>query len=223
VESKQSAVGGGARRGVTTRLSAGHVVMLLAGALGVLLTLSVLRDAGHTRPVLAAARDLAPGTIVDDGAVRVVRVHVDGMVAATLYGANQLAAVRGRVAVGAIRAGSLLTADDIRAVGDQAAARAMSFSIARAQAVDGNLARGDAVDIIAVDHDSGHSEYVMTGALVLGVSTHGAGALSGASDDVTITIQVDPQTAPRVAAALATRTVTLVRSTGAAPIAPGSP
>jgi hypothetical protein len=50
------------------------------------------------------------------------------------------------------------------------------------------------------------------------VSSHSAGALSGGNDDLTITIEVDPRSAPRVAAALATRTVTLVRSTGAAPI-----
>jgi Flp pilus assembly protein CpaB len=193
--------------------------MLLAGALGVLLTLSVLRDAGHTRPVLAAARDLTPGTVIDDSTLRVVRVHVDGAVAATLYSESQAATVRGRVAVGAIRAGTLLTADDVRAVGDRVAARAMSFSIARAQAVDGDVARGDEVDVIAVDHETGHSDYVMTGALVVAVTSHSAGALGGGSDDITITIEVDPQSARRVAAALATRTVTLVRSTGAPPIA----
>ena len=68
------------RREMSSRLSTGHVVMVLAGALGVLLTLTVLRSADDTRPVLVAARDLAPGTVINDASVHVARVHVDASV-----------------------------------------------------------------------------------------------------------------------------------------------
>src|SRR4051794_24265872 len=73
------------RRAVVNRISSGHVVMMLAGALGVLLTLTALHSADHTEPVLVAARDLAPGSIIADDSVRVARVHVDGPVGATLF------------------------------------------------------------------------------------------------------------------------------------------
>src|SRR5207253_9331202 len=73
------------RREMSSRLSTGHVVMVLAGALGVLLTLTVLRSADDTRPVLVAARDLAPGTVINDSSVHVARVHADASVLATLF------------------------------------------------------------------------------------------------------------------------------------------
>ena len=94
------------RRGISSRISTGHVVMVLAGALGVLLTLSVLRSADDTRPVLVAAHDLAPGTVIGDASVHVARVHADASVLATLFGAEELGALRGRVVTTIVHQGS---------------------------------------------------------------------------------------------------------------------
>jgi len=193
--------------------------MLLAGALGVLLTVSLLRSAGHTEPVLVAARDLAPGTVLDAGNVRVSRVHADASVRATLIPGDQLAAVKGQVVTGTVRGGALLTHDLVHRVDAHAATRVMSVPIARAKAVDGRLAAGDHVDVLGVDHDTGRAGYVLTDAEVVSVDTHSAGALSGASDDVTVTLVVDGANAPRLASAVDAGTVMLVRSTGAAPLA----
>ena len=57
----------------------------------------MLRSADDTRPVLVAAHDLAPGTVISDASVHVAQVHADASVLATLFGADQLAALRGRV------------------------------------------------------------------------------------------------------------------------------
>jgi len=146
------------RRAALTRVSSGHVVMLLAGALGVLLTVSLLRSAGHTEPVLVAARDLAPGTVLDAGNVRVSRVHADASVRATLIPGDQLAAVKGQVVTGTVRGGALLTHDLVHRVDAHAATRVMSVPIARAKAVDGRLAAGDHVDVLGVDLDTGRRE-----------------------------------------------------------------
>ncbi len=70
--------------------------------------------------------------------------------------------------------------------------------------------------MLAVDHDSGRAGYVLSGAEVVGVEGRSGGALSGASDDVTITLVVDPATAPELASAIDAGTVMLVRATGAA-------
>ena len=78
------------RRAFASRVSTGHVVMVLAGALGVLLTLSVLRAADDTRPMLAAARDIPAGTVLDARSLRVTSVHVDGDVQSTLFDASAL-------------------------------------------------------------------------------------------------------------------------------------
>ena len=74
--------------------------------------------------------------------------------------------------------------------------------MARARAVGGRLSSGDRVDVLAVDHDSGQAGYVLTDAEVVAVESESWGALSGASDDVTITLVVDPTSAPQLAAAV---------------------
>jgi len=189
--------------------------MLLAGALGVLLTLSVLRSADDTQPVLVAARDLAPGTTITDASVRVVRIHADPSVLATLLRADQLASVRGRVASAVVHEGQLIARTAVATVDAHRSSRIMSFPLPRARAVSGRIDVGDRVDVIAVDHDSRAAGYVLTDAEVVGVDGHTAGALSGSSDDVTVTLVVDPVAAPQLASAIDAGTVSLVRSTGA--------
>ncbi len=216
------------RRDLRSRVSTGHMVMVLAGALGVLLTLTVLRSADGTRPVVVAARDLAPGTVLDASSVRVARVHVDASVLATLFAADHLEALRGRVVTTTVHVDELVARGSVSALDAHVARRVMSFPIARSRAVDGRVTSGDRVDVLAVDHDSGRAGYVVTDAEVVAIEGRSGGALSGASDDVTVTLVVDPATAPVLASAVAAGTVMLVRSTGApvvsgqTPFAPGS-
>ena len=133
-----------------SRVSTGHVVMVLAGVLGVLFTLKRSRGAAdHTRPMLAAARDIAPGTVLDSHSLRVVRVHVDDHVFATLFDAararRDTRSGRGR-AHARRRAGDSRTPCARTAAGD--APRAMSFPIPRSRAVGGALVVGDRVDVL---------------------------------------------------------------------------
>ena len=145
-----NAVVGPRRRALAGRVSTGHVVMVLAGVLGVLFTLSALRAADHTRPMLAAARAIAPGTVIDGRSLRVARVHVDNDVLATLFDESDLRALQGRVAVEQIPAGALVTRDSVRGAAAGAAPRAMSFPIPRSRAVGGALVNGDRVDALSV-------------------------------------------------------------------------
>jgi Flp pilus assembly protein CpaB len=193
--------------------------MLLAGALGVLLTLSVLRTAAHSDPVLVAAHDLVPGATLQPGDLRVAQIHADRRALAEIFGGAALVSVRGQVVTAFVPAGALLTRGSVRSAQASAAARVMSFALPRARAVDGHLGGGDRIDVIGVDHDSARATYVMKGAEVVAVDVSGGGPLSGASDDITISLAVNADDAPRLAAALEAGVVTLVRATGAAPIA----
>jgi Flp pilus assembly protein CpaB len=208
-------VAGVHRRALTSRVSTGHVVMVVAGLLGALLTLSALRAADDTRPVLVAARDIVPGTVIDSRWLRVSNIHADAAVLATLFDANAIDELRGQIAVGRIPAGSLVTHDDVRSTTAGKAPRAMSFPIPITRAVGGALVAGDRVDVLSVEHNTGRSNYVATDASVLAFSNHGGGALQG-SDDASITLAVEPAVAARIASALETGSVTLVRATGAA-------
>jgi Flp pilus assembly protein CpaB len=222
VGNAQATVVGRTRRELTSRVSTGHVVMVLAGALGVLLTLTVLRSADDTRPVLVAAHDLAPGTVLDDASFRVAHVHAENAILSTLYPSDELGALRGHVVTSVVHEGELVAHTAVGERDGKSSARTMSFPIPRSRAVAGKLATGDRVDVLAVDHDSGRADYVLTGAEVVAAESRSSGALSGASDDITVTLVVDPATAPALAAALDGGTVMLVRSTGAPPM-PGPP
>lgn len=214
----QATVVGRTRRELASRVSTGHVVMVLAGALGVLLTLSVLRSADHTRPVLVAAHDLAPGAVLDDASFRVANIHADGSVLSTLYAADQAGALRGHVVTSFVHEGELVAHTAVAERDGKSSARTMSFPVPRSRAVGGRLVTGDRVDVIAVDHDSGRAEYVLTDAEVVAAESRSSGALSGTSDDITVTLVVDPATAPTLAAAVDGGTVMLVRATGASPL-----
>ena len=208
-------VAGAHRRAFTSRLSTGHVVMVVAGLLGALLTLTALRAADDTHPVVVAARDIVPGTVIDARSLRTSSIHADARVLASLFDASAIGDLRGRIAVARVPAGSLLTHDDIRPVSAGEAPRAMSFPIPITRAVGGALVAGDRVDVLSVRHNTGRSSYVAMDATVLAFSNHGGGALQG-SDDASITLAVEPAVAARIASALETGSVTLVRATGAA-------
>jgi Flp pilus assembly protein CpaB len=213
----QPAVGRTARA-VRARVSNGHVVMVLAGALGVLLTLGILRGADQRTDVLVAARDLAPGTVLDDTSVRIARVRADGAVLATLFPADTAADAQGRVVTGMVRAGELLARSSVRAPEEHAATRVMSVAIPRPRAVAGRLGPGDVVDVVAVERDADRADYVATGVEVVGVDAGDDGALAP-SDDLTVSLVVTPESAPLIAAAVDGGAVMLVRATGAAPLA----
>jgi Flp pilus assembly protein CpaB len=193
------------------RMSSGHVVMLGAGALGVLLTLSVLRGADATHPVLLVAHDVAAGTTIADTDLRLAHVRASGAVLADVFAARDRAQVRGRVFATTMHAGALLTRATVRPVDVQTTTRVMSFPLPRAYAVGGKIGSGDRVDVVAVTRDDKRASYVLTDAEVVGVDTKGSGPLAGSSDDVTVSLVVDEQSAPRLAAALEAGPVTLVR------------
>ena len=198
-------------------MSTGHVVMVVSGLLGALLTLTALHAADHTTPILAAARDLPSGTVIDAQAVRVARVHTDAATLATLIDSDQLAAISGRVAVEDIPAGALLTRAALRSASEGLAPRAMSFPIPRSRAVGGALDTGDRVDVLAVQRNTGRSSYVASNVEVLDFRSQDSGPLQE-SDDASVTIAVDSAAAARIASAIETGTITLVRATGAAPL-----
>jgi Flp pilus assembly protein CpaB len=207
-------VGVAHRRALTSRVSTGHVVMVVAGLLGALLTLSALRAANDTQPVLVAARDIVPGTVIDGRSLHTASIHADSVVLSTLFDASALDSLQGQVAVARIPAGSLVTHDDVRSASAGRAPRAMSFAIPVSNAVGGALDAGDRVDVLSVQHNTGRSKYVATDVQVLAFSNHGSGALQG-SQDASITLAVSPRVAANIASALETGTVTLVRATGA--------
>lgn len=206
------------RRALRSRVSSGHVVMVVAGLLGLLLSLSVLRRADQTVAVVVVARDLAPGTRLRPDMVRVTRIHAENRLLTNLVLADGLDELGGSVVLASLRSGDLLAYSGLGPASTKRAARAVSFPIDSALAVGGQLSADDRVDVLAAANDGSSSGYVLVGADVVAVHATGTGPLRGGDGQLSITVAVDADGAQRLAAALHGADLLVVRSTGAAPV-----
>jgi Flp pilus assembly protein CpaB len=204
------------RAGLGSRLSAGHVVMIVAGILAFVATAGVLRSRDATVPVAVAARDIPPGAVVDRGAVRSVPLSQKSPLVAAVLGPTALDGQH-MVAARLIRAGEPLRRSDVR-TGAGDGLRAMSVSVNRDHAAGGELVVGDRVDVIQASPTG--ATYVVRDAEVLAVppkgNNSGLGLGNGASNYY-VTVAVDGDAALRLAAAIQGGKVEVLRSNGAAP------
>ena len=201
------------RRNPLTRISAAHLLMLLAGVLAFATNLVVLRDHDQTRAVIVAAVDLPAGSSVESTDLRAVEVDVDDTLYAMLIPWAQADALVGQVTAHPIVAGALIGTTDVRDPSGPAGLRSMSIPVDAEHAVGGQLASGDRIDLILVADDG--PRYVLTGAEVLSISSDGElGAL--VSSDFYIVVAVDAEQALLVAEAIRDGRMEIVRSTGAA-------
>jgi Flp pilus assembly protein CpaB len=203
------------RRNPLTRVSAAHLLMLLAAVLAFATNLVVLRNHDETRAVVVAAVNLPAGRLVESTHFRAVEVDVDDAVYSKLIPWTQAAALVGQVTSHPIGEGVLIGITDFRGPSGPAGLRSMSVPIDAEHAVGGEVAAGDRIDLILVADDG--PRYVLASAEVLAVSSIGElGAL--ASGHFYIVVAVDAAQALLVAEAIRDGRIEVVRSTGAVPV-----
>src|SRR4051794_34659252 len=95
------------------RVSGAHVIVVLAGLLGGVLTLAALRADARQVRVLVAARDLRVGARIGPADVRTVVVRGDVSVLASLLRATSNERLAGEVVVAPVRRGDALRASDV--------------------------------------------------------------------------------------------------------------
>ena len=117
------------RRPGRSRLSGGHLAMLVAGLVGVVLTLALLRGADDRVQVAVAAHDLAPGARLHAADVRYTPVAMTDELLATTLDRAAVERAQDQVVVGPIRAGELVTRGRLRARAASHGRRAMSIPI----------------------------------------------------------------------------------------------
>ncbi len=209
-------------RSLLSRLSTGHLVMIVAGLIGMLLTVAVLRRADERQAVAVAARDLAPGTALTDSVVRYEDVKLDDSLLGTVLAPDDVKRLDGSVAAYPIAEGELISRRAIRPAAAPAGKRAMSIPIDPARAVNGELEAGDRVDVIL----AGNREVaiIVADAEVLSVSRPDRGSAFGGIDDkFTLTLAVDAYESQLVAGGLAGGDIVITRTTGARPAEPTPP
>lgn len=206
----------GAFRG---RVRGAHLVVVFAGALGALLTLSALRAADKTVAVVTVARDVAPGAHIAATDLAAAEVHATGELMKTFFNSASQNSLIGQIAVNGLRHGDLVRRSDVQAVAAADRARAVSFSVPSGDAVNGALHVGDRVDVIGVKRDGSSAEYVVANTQVVAMdSGRSSGPLRSASTNVTVTVAVDAKGALRLVAAQASGRIVVVNATGADPL-----
>jgi len=200
------------RRPLLSRLSLGHVIMVLAGLLAFLLVLVVLRSRGETVQIAVAADQIDAGTSLQRTDIRyAVLSDSDEQLLQSFLTVSEVGAAidDGWIATRTIPAGVALTAGDFRLEATASNLRAMSLPVASAHAVNGAIVAGDRVDIISVER--GTAEYVAIDVEVIAVSASGTSTRSGFA----LTVAVDDATSLRLAVAINSAAIEVVRSTGA--------
>jgi Flp pilus assembly protein CpaB len=198
-----------ARRSIVSRLSIGHVVMVLAGLVAILLNLAFLRASTDTLNIAVAASSMEAGTVVAADSLTSVEVGDAGKLAQGLLTEESAAALYGSVLARDIGAGEPIRRSDLRPAGSSLALREYSIEVAAAEAAGGSIQPTDVVDIISVI-DS-RAFYVAAGLDVVRVKEDsGGGALI-------LVLSVDDRTALEIESARAAGSISVVRSTGAPP------
>jgi Flp pilus assembly protein CpaB len=196
-------------------LSTGHVVMIVAGLVGMLLTLALLRGADDRQPVAVAAHDIAAGDVVTEASFAWEDVRADDDLLANMLEPNDVDQLDGSIATGPIAGGEPISRSDVRDAAAPAGLRAVSIPIDPARAVDGDVSAGDRVDVVLAGDR--RVTTVVVGAEVLAVSRPDGGGFGELDDAFTITLAVDAAEAQMLTAAVTDGDILLARSTGAEP------
>jgi Flp pilus assembly protein CpaB len=201
------------RRPLRGRISRGHVVMVVAGVVGVVLSFAALRHQEGEARVLVAAHEIRAGEIVRAADFRSVPVTMSPSLLATIVRAHDAHRVSGRVAATTIDAGELITRRTLRPRAARHGLRAMSIPIDPARAVGGRLAAGDRVDVLFAGERA--VSIIVADAEVLAVDARGSGGIGESASPFTVTIAVSARQSQLVAAAIADGAISLARTTGA--------
>lgn len=199
------------------RLARGHWVALTLGLLAFLVNIAVLRDRSEVVLVAVARDPIAPAAAITGDMVRYVEVPADSplassMVAEDVVGRGGLVARRQIEADEPLVLGAVV--DDVPEDG----LRSMSVPVAREHAAGGTLGVGDRVDVIYM---ADSPVFAVTDAEVLAVGDETAGSNGRPAGEYHLVLAVDAAQTLRLAAAIDSGEVEVVRATGA-PAAPGS-
>lgn len=182
---------------------------VLAMAAGLLLTMP--DDPAH--PVIVAADDLAPGSTLTRADVTVTEITADEATIDQLIPASDFGAVDQWAVTTAVPEGAPIARGMVQRPSAPDDLRAMSVPLEPAQAVSGELERGDLVDLIEVR--DGDARYLATQVQVLRTASDDAALGAGAG--YALTVAVDSPTALDIARASEAAEVHVTRSTGSTP------
>ncbi len=199
------------KRNPLTRITASHLLMVLAAVLAFVTNVMVLRSQEETRPVVVAASAIEAGRTLSATDFKVAEVDLEDDLFANLTPWEQASGLTGLVAARAIGAGQMVVAADVRSPAAPNGLRAISIPIDPEHAVGGALIAGDRIDLISVTEEA--STYVLADVEVLAVPAEARGSLTG-TGGYYLVVAVNADQALAVADAIRGGQVEIVRATG---------
>ena len=172
---------------------------------------------------LVARRDLPLGHRISKADLGTLPMDLPRLLQARSY--REPARLVGSVVIGPVAKGELVQASDVLAGDDPPGNRQISFPIESARAVDGQLRRGEFVDVLATygTGADGYTVVVVKGVRVA-ARTESEGSLSDSGDEVVTLAVPAPSDTLAVAHAVSAGVVTLVRAADARSVpAPAGP
>ncbi len=162
-------------------------------------------------PYLVARQDLALGHRITRADLGTLPMDLPALLRSKAY--RDPAQLIGTMVIGPVTKGELVQSSSVLAGGDGSSERQISFAIDSARAVNGQLRRGEFVDVVATygTGADGYTEAVVRAARVADRSET-RGALSSQGNEVVTLSLPDDAAALAVAHAVSTGTIMLVRS-----------
>lgn len=194
------------------RFGTAHLVAVAAGMVTALLLLAWTRGQEQLVSVVVAAGEIRAGTAVDAADLTLVEIPASASVAAAMVPAADLAALPGQVATRGIRPDEPILRSDLRPPVAEGGRRAMSIPLLPAQAVGGDLAVGDRVDVLVVTDDA--TRFVAEQVPVLALPAAASSGLVASPAGWWVTLGVEDGDALEIADGVEHGTVYLLRSTG---------
>ena len=176
-------------------------------------------DSGTPTDAYAVVRsDIDAGAVLRPGDLELVPLDLPDAQRAVSY--TDLAVLDGATALAPLAAGQLVQSSDVAKPPGGPGLATVSLPVEPARALEGQLRRGDRVDVIATATAEGggpRTRTVTAGALVVDVVERGGGGL-GSPTELSVELAVPPADLEAVAEAGAVATVTLARTTGVAAV-----
>ncbi|HDH26716.1 MAG TPA: hypothetical protein ENH00_11090 [Actinobacteria bacterium] len=200
------------RKRLTGRFGTVHLIAVVAGLVTAVLLLSWTRGQEQLISVVLAADGIRAGALVESTDLQVTEIPSDSTVAAAIAPAASLDGLVGQVATRSIASGEPILRTDLRPVVTEGGRRAMSFALPRANAVGGDLAVGDEVDVLVVTDDG--TRFVAEVVPVLALPDSARSGLVGGSAGWWVVLAVEDVDALEIADGVEHGTIYLLRSTG---------
>jgi Flp pilus assembly protein CpaB len=164
-----------------------------------------------TTEYVVAARTLAVGSILRRGDLSTVRLHLPAAQRRQAF--TSPAALVGTQVLGPLARGELVQASDLAAGGGEGR-RQLSFPIDASRALDGEIARGEHVDVLATYGGGGADSWTAVIAdRVLVADVGASGSSLGSARTLTLTLSLDdPDEVLAVTHAARAGTITIVRA-----------